>query len=315
MIGGGCCCCLCVIFFIVMMATGFTKIETTEWCIKMNWWTQSVDEVVLSEPGMKFIGMGNYLIRYPNTNLNVYFRHSMQADDGMNIAKQPLSVRTRDGLTISLEMEFTYKLQEANLQKLYQLVGEEGWHQSLLFLSEGIIDNTATIFTAQEFYLNRTLIQNQLTTNLADVLRDKMFIDLRTLQLQPAHFPQKYSDSITQTQTWVTDVEVAQQEQVTKLIQKNTLLKTTKELADKVRVKAEAEAQEVMLNNNATVTQFRYRQKKEAEAYAQVLNFFAESSQGSSSTEIVGDLLTYMQTDALAQHNNGKKTIKIASAR
>lgn len=307
---GGCACCLCIIFTVVMLATSITVVETTEWCLKYDWWAESVDEDPISTPGMQFVFMGNYLIRYPNVNKNVYFRksNSLSIDAG-DIRKGALAVRTNDGLTVDLELEFTYKLQLQNLRKLYLLVGEHMWYESLIYTSEGVIDNVATEYTAQEFFLNRTQIEAELTNRLREALDTNLFITLQTLQLQPAHFPAKYSASITETQTWSQDIEVAQQEQLTAIIKKNTELKTAQELAQKVVVQAQASAQEVLLNNNATVTQFKYRQLKEAQGYQQTLAFFAQENEA----EAVGNLLLYMKTRAFAEHDEAKKTIKLAT--
>jgi len=306
----GCCCCLTIIFLIVMISTSIMVVEQTEWCLKYNWWSESVAEDPITQPGMKYIGMGNYLIRYPNTNKNVYFRKTgaVGVDEG-DIRKGPIAVRTNDGLSVSLELEFTYRLRSERLRDLYMLVGEQQWFETIMFLSEGVIDNAATEFTAQEFYLNRTLIQSELTNRLREELDSKLYITLQTLQLQPAHFPDKYSNSIDETQTWNTDIEVAMQEQKTAIIKKETQLKTSRELAARLVVQANASAQEVTLNNQAEVTQFIYRQEKEAEGYQETLKFFAKENPSTA----VDNLLNYMKVRALADHQDAKKTFKLQS--
>jgi len=307
LLGGSCC--VFVIFFIVFMATSFSKVEQGEWCLKYNWWSESVDRTAKTQPGVIMVGMGNSLIRFPSVQKYVYFRKfdgTMTRTKG-DAFEPPIACRTKDGLTVQLELEFTYKLLAPNLYDLYMLTGPSGYIMPLVHVSNGVIDNLATTFTAREFYGNRTLVATQFKDALAQTLRTDLFIELQNLMLQPAHFPKNYSSSISKTQAQRQDIEVAEQEKKTIVIQKQTQLQQATELAKRSVIQAEGEAQKVTLDNAASVAQFRYRQQKEAEGYAQAMAYFTQSNAGTA----IEDFLNYLKVKALKEHDANKTAVSL----
>jgi len=322
---GGCCFCVCatVIFLIVMLATGYGKVDQTEWALKYNYWSESIDAEPIVQPGMRWVGMGNYLLRFPNTNKNVFFRNGGAEGGGGgegDLWQPPISVRTTDGLIVDLEMEITYRLDMAKLRDLYMLVGEgpeddstmqNGWHANLVNLAIGIIDNWSTKFVAREFMMNRSLVGLTFEEQLKPALKS-FHIDLQTLQLQGVQFPaaKEYEKSILDTTAWLRKVSLAKQEKITMAIQQQTKLKMAQELASKTLIDAQGQANQTMLNNAAVVAQYIYRQKKDAEGYKQQLDFFRTRS----SSAPVSDFLNYMQTRAFKVHQDGQTVVKLSAA-
>jgi len=125
--------------------------------------------------------------------------------------------------------------------------------------------------------------------------------------LQPAHFPTNYSSSISKTQAQRQDIEVAEQEKKTIVIQKQTQLQQATELAKRSVIQAEGEAQKVTLDNAASVAQFRYRQQKEAEGYAQAMAYFTQSNAGTA----IEDFLNYLKVKALKEHDANKTAVSL----
>lgn len=322
---GGCCCCVCatVIFLIVMISTSLKQVDQTEWALKYNFWSESIDPEPIVQPGMRWVGMGNYLLRFPNTNKNVFFRpltHGKGSGGEGDLWQPPISVRTMDGLIVDLQMEFTYRLDMAKLRDLYMLVGkgpehdssmENGWHANLVNLAIGVIDNWSTKFVAREFIVNRTMVNMKFEEQLKPALKN-FHIDLQTLQLQDVEFPlaKEYEQSILDTTSWLRKVSLAKQEKITTEIQQQTKWKMAQELANKTIIDAQGQAQQTMLNNQAEVAQYIYRQKKDAAGYQQQLKFF----QDRGSSEPVSDFLNYMQTRAFKVHQDGQTVVKLSAA-
>lgn len=307
---GGCGCCLIVaVALIVYLACSFKTVNQTDWCLKYDFWSESVTEVI-SQPGMKFIGMGNYLLCYPNTNKYVYFRNFPERGLGVsidddNLYLQPVVVRTRDGLNVNIELEFVYKFRMRDLETLYLLAGEKDrFFNHLHHLSEGIIDNFATNFTAVEFFNNRTQVSDLWLRQLTEQLGRLLYIDVQSLQLQPAHFPREYSDVIDRTQEHRQDIEVARQERQSVLIQKQTELQAERTLAGRLTIQAEAEAQRILYDNEAQVSQYLLRQRLTAEGYNHALQFF------SGDKDVFMD---YLNVAALNQHSPDVKTVRVAA--
>lgn len=310
--GIGCCFCCFAVFLAIFIGTSLGSVETTQWALKYNWWSESVDQETMLTPGLKWVGMGNYLIFFPNVNRNVFFRDfrsgsNFGSED--DIIRDPIAVRTLDGLSINLELEFTYQLQPENLRKMYLLIGGS-WTDILVQISQSVIDNYACKFTAQEFYLNRTLIQQTFTDQVRDTLSSQLFMTLKTLQLQPAHFPDAYSHSIKLTQYYNTDIEVAVQEQKTVSIQKQTEKKIAEVLAEKTVVEAEAEAAKIQYQNEAEVSQFIFRQEKQAEGYKKALDFYGTAD--SNPDAAIGNFANHMRVRALQEHDKKHAAVKIS---
>ncbi|CAE7460646.1 unnamed protein product [Symbiodinium sp. CCMP2592] len=152
------------------------------------------------------------------------------------------------------------------------------------------------------------------------------FAVVMSFQLQPAHFPKEYAAAIVETQEMKQDIQVAEQENKTKVIRKQTELFSARQLAHQIVIKAEGDAQQTLVSNQADVAQFKYRQQVLAEGYARALQFFSASGQ-----DAVPEFLSYMKLEAfwaligshlrcrcasfLAEafkaHDNSKKTVKL----
>jgi len=236
-VGAGGCCCF-VIAIIIVLATSFKTVDQSEWCLKYYWWSESVDPEPLVEPGIVMVGLGNYLISFPNTNKYCYFRQfdaSLTPNEGDSY-NRPLNVRTSDGLAIKLELEFVYRLQQQNLFKLYELLGDDAsgkpaYTSSMVHVAMGVIDTWATNFSAKDFYTDRGNVATVFKLKLTEELGKLLHIDVMSFQLQPAHFPDAFANAIIETQEKKQDIEVARQERTTKKIQKESELKNEQSLA------------------------------------------------------------------------------------
>lgn len=313
-VGGGVICCI-LISLVILISLSLTKVNQSEWALRYNYWIESVDPVSITQPGMVYIGVGNYLIRFPNTNKYCYFRNfdrSLRVDR-TNQYEGPIPVRTSDGLAISLELEFAYRLQQQNLYNLYKLVGDDNnngpdYQPALVHLAKGVIATWSTTFSAQAFYSDRGDVATTFKTHLTKVLSEKLFIDLESFQLQPAHFPEDYAKAIVETQENKQDIQVAEQQVLTLKIQKQTELDNKKRYAQKITIDAEGEAQTVRLEAEAQAAQQVYRQKVLAQGFAKALQHF---SRGGMATDGMSNFLEYLKIEALKSYNSSQKMVKL----
>lgn len=261
------------------------------------------------------IGLGNYLISFPNTNKYCYFRNfdaSLTPSEGDSY-NRPLKVRTSDGLAIVLELEFVYLLQQQNLYKLYQLVGDvngqPSYVTSMTHVAMGVIDTYATTFSAKDFYTDRGVVADTFKRKLSEELSKQLYIDVKSFQLQPAHFPDAFANSIIETQEKKQDIQVAMQERQTRIIQKESQLKNQQSLARKVELEAQGEAQKIELDAQAQAAQYLYRQTVVAEGYAKALQHFHAQNPGTAIT----NFLSYLKLEALKAHNTTGKLVRLDS--
>jgi len=309
MMATGCCLAVFIVFLFVFVSTGFDKVEQSQCALKYYWWTESVETKPIVTPGVTWVGMGNYLIVFPSTNKYVYFRdfsHAMERTEG-DVYKSPIRVRTNDGLDIQLELDFSYRLQQNKLWDLYNLVGDEGWQPTLVHVARGVIDNWSTMFSAQDFYGERSKVQDRFQEELTKTLSSHLFIDVQSLLLQPAHFPKPYHEAIIYTQEMKQDIQKALQERKTRIIVKETELNNTRELAKKITVDASGEGEAIQISNDASINQYLYRQQKLAEGYSKAIPFFqAEGPQGG-----MDSFMAYLKLEALKAHNDSAKMVRM----
>lgn len=57
-----------VIFVVLMLALGFKKVESSQWALQYDWWSESVKKEPLTQAGLHFVGIGNYLVTFPATS-------------------------------------------------------------------------------------------------------------------------------------------------------------------------------------------------------------------------------------------------------
>jgi len=296
-----------MIFIIVLLSSSMKSVHQTDWAIKYNWWSTAIDAEPIVTPGLHWVGMGNTLILYPNVVQNTRYN---------------LEVRTFDGLSLQIDIEFTYRLQAANLNKLFILAGpgsEDGYpapgyntaHEPLLrHVATGVLDNLATMFVAKSFYLNRTSVADTFKLGLTEALAAQLFIDVLTLQLQNSVMPQAYTQAILRTSMLDRNISVAQQERATKVIQMETQKQMAERLAEKTIITAQGEAGSLLAEATAKVDQFKYGIKREAEGYKKSLEYFAGRS---GSGAAISDFMAYMDVRAMQDHSSSSKTIKMTN--
>lgn len=312
---GGCLLFLFAVFMIVLISLSVKTVDQMENCLSYDWLSNEVDAEPYTEPGMHWVGCSSYLVCYPNFNQYVYFRNFINGDPEA-IYRPPIHVRTSDGLSVNISMEFVYTLPAAGLQNLYLLSAEariddwdttlrtnDGYKHIMMNLAEGALDNKATEFTANQFYNDRAGVQIAFLDAVSTTLRDSLNIEVNNLQLQPANFPEAFANSIVETQVQLQDQFVAQQEQITQLVQKHTSLLQAEQLAARARVEAEAEAARIRFDNQARIAQFAYRQLQDARGYKLAYDFFGDQA----------EFMSYMSVRAMTEHSDMLLTTPIHS--
>jgi len=85
-----------------------------------------------------------------------------------------LSVANKEGVMVNLAVSFWWRLREADLDDVYKTFGTS-YRSLLLSQAKSVIRNTAVDFSVNEFLGNRSLVRDQLATNVESVL-DEMHI-------------------------------------------------------------------------------------------------------------------------------------------
>ena len=106
--------CTALIIVIVILSTTFKTQKETEICLKYNTISRVVDPTPDTLPGTKALGTFTDLICYPKTVQKFEFSASSGAS---------LITRTKEGLSIGLDVTIEYKFVTSKLLNLFELTG------------------------------------------------------------------------------------------------------------------------------------------------------------------------------------------------
>lgn len=294
-----------VILSIVLAFAGFGSVEITEYGLLENFVTRSVQEKPF-QSGRYWVGPWNRFIKFPAVVKTIQFSDDkLQADLEMDEQGDPmLRSRTSDGLDVSIELSFQYQLNSTFLFALYTTLGAAtDFHQTFVRVAIDRLTEIATLYTANEFFVERTRIGKDMEQKLRKDFQGELFSTVFSFQLRSVQLPAEFEKAIQRTEVQKQDLHVAKAEQQstnvslqTKLMQANRRVKIRKN-------RGEAYSQSKMLANAADVKQYIAAQEKIADSYSGVLKALDSKED---------NFLAYVQARALRDHRSDKTTLGLS---
>jgi regulator of protease activity HflC (stomatin/prohibitin superfamily) len=188
----------CAITAASLLANGFETVDVNEYGLKQNVFTKEIMGDPVRGGGLQWVGLEYGYIRFPATWQDVMFLPGDDADD------IPINTQTRDGLAITFDASFQYKLKIESIKELYFNFGTE-YHLQIIQVSRGALRNTASLFSATQFLQNRSGVSNAMRDGIITSLAS-MNIDVESFQLRAITLPLAFMDATE-------DVEVARLKQ------------------------------------------------------------------------------------------------------
>ncbi len=111
----------------------------------------------------------------------------------------PISCRTKDGLTLLLEISFQYRVIPDKIYEIYTQYGDE-MKNILLRMAIDSISDTSTSFTSYDFFIMRTSISQKMWQELDIRLRTDLHSQVVFFQLRSIDLPNDYEDAIQKTE-------------------------------------------------------------------------------------------------------------------
>eukprot|EP00929_Paragymnodinium_shiwhaense_P007898 TRINITY_DN111820_c0_g1_i1.p1 TRINITY_DN111820_c0_g1~~TRINITY_DN111820_c0_g1_i1.p1 ORF type:complete len:348 (-),score=69.16 TRINITY_DN111820_c0_g1_i1:40-1083(-) len=287
---------------VAVLLYGFGTVEITEFALCASMLTRKVEHKTYTS-GRYWIGPLNYFIAFPSVVKTIQFSDSkFQSDLSSTERGDPLlRSRTHDGLDVTIELSFQYQLKQDSLYDLYTTLGEgANFHNTFVRISIDKLTEIATLYTANEFFTDRTAIGKKMEEALRTIFESQLFATIFSFQLRAVGLPDDFEKAIQLTEVKKQDVHVAEAEQNTTRVALETELMQAIRRTKVTWNNAEAYAQSVMLQNAADIEAFTVGQEKAADSYGQVLEKL-----DSKETE----LLKYVQTRVLREHPGDKTTI------
>lgn len=289
----------------VFFLAGLGSIEVTEYGLCSSRITRKVSTSPYLS-GRYWIGPLSHFIRFPAVVKTIQFSDaSTQSDLSVEEQGNPmLNSRTHDGLDVSVELSFQYKLKQESIYDLYTTMGDNlDFHETFTRIAIDRLTEVATRYTANEFFVKRTEIGKNMETVLREVFEKRLFATIFSFQLRSVLLPTDFEEAIQRTEVKKQDVHKAEAERnSTRVSMETELLQATRRTQVKSN-SADAYAQSVILANSADISQFNKTQEFAAESYKGVLEALDTKE---------SDLLQYIQSRVLRDHPSAKTTVALS---
>mmetsp|Transcript_54883 Transcript_54883/g.117779 ORF Transcript_54883/g.117779 Transcript_54883/m.117779 type:complete len:322 (+) Transcript_54883:86-1051(+) len=306
------CCCFWVIFTIIAVPLSFKSLEQGKYALQLSWMSQKIADEVVTEPGMKMVGLGNMLIEYPSTFQYMYFANVAKSVDEQaaseEVIRGPIRARSEDGLDMKVSLSFQWKLEPQALHPLYGILGDNLYKDEFVRFARASVVEACSKFRAGLFFTNRTEITAVMLDHLSSVFKNpsnKLSVNIQGLQLREVDLPDAFDDEIVNTQEQMQEAEVAMAEREQQKIAMERELLVATEKVQEVIQNAKGAAEQVTLNNQAVVDQMLIEANQKALANAEVLQLFINDA------DPFGRLFNIMQIRALGGHKEDKLLINM----
>lgn len=289
---------LIIIISLIVLTSGvlwftlsFETVDVTEYGLKQHSIDRWIDESQIYEAGRHDVGIWFDMIRFPAT-VQVIEYFSPEVGETRSASESPLGSRSKDGLLISIEVAFHYKLRKNQLVDLYKEFANT-YHERYIGEGRTSLRDAASFFNAIEFFNNRTGI----AIVMEDVLREslnEMYADVVYLQLRDVNLPDEFEDALKRVQVAQQEYEIAQFEQQSAIVRAQTKILEAQAQANITVISAEADAEAFGINMKAQAEALNITLNTQSLAYygmAQQLNL--------TSTE----LLSLLWIMAIVEHD------------
>jgi regulator of protease activity HflC (stomatin/prohibitin superfamily) len=305
------------IFAVIVIPLSLKSLEQGRYALLLNWSTQKIDEQVVTEPGLKMIGMGNMLVEYPSTFQNMYFVDDSRIGTGSeeDIKRGAVRARSADGLEMRVSVSFQWKLEPPNLIPLYEILGggipeESFYRDEFVRFARGALVHASSKFTANMYFTNRTTITGHMFELVQDAFNQPekgLRVSIKGLQLREVTLPALFDEEILKTQEQMQEMEVALAERNEQVISMRKDLAVMEENVQTLLEEARGTAGETLKINEADVNQKLVLEEATANANAQIL----ENLEAGTAQEAYTRLFEIMQVGAIDTHKSDKLVMDI----
>jgi hypothetical protein len=196
-------CCLVIsgiIIGIVLLATSFAKLEAYEVGLEYNPNTISINDEKLYTEGIHGLGPGHYFIKFNRQQRTIQLGSSQQSQQKPDLKDESLVCRTKDALTVSIELSFQYQLSidKDDLLTLYRAWGEN-YEKAFLLSARNTLRDVMAEFNALQVFYERSSIEASMRQGLRDRLQT-FKASLQSFQLLDIDLPAKFEQALIDTE-------------------------------------------------------------------------------------------------------------------
>lgn len=189
-----------IIIIIVLIAVSFAKLEAYEVGLEYNPNAVSINENKLYTEGIHFLGPGHYFIKFIRQQRTIQLGSSQQSQQKPDLKDESLVCRTKDALTVSIELSFQYQLSidKDDLLTLYRNWGES-YEKSFLLAARNTLRDVMAEFNALQVFYERSNIEAGMRLGLKEKL-SQYKVNLISFQLLDIDLPAKFEQALVDTE-------------------------------------------------------------------------------------------------------------------
>ena len=253
--GGGCFCAL-LIAGAIMIGCSFGVLGPTDMGLDYDSINIRINEVDLFENGRYFIGLGHEFIIFPKRLKTI--RMSDQAssgggegEEGEERVTSQLLARTMDGLPVTLDLSFQYRLMPSaeSLVKLYKDF-QTDYESAYIRIARNVLRDVAADYQAFNYFYNRSVISSAMRGSL-DVALMQHSATVQSFQLLNILLPPRFSSAIEETEIARQEIENAGYQQAVSITEANTRVREAERQAKIILLAANATAANITLQASA----------------------------------------------------------------
>eukprot|EP00761_Pharyngomonas_kirbyi_P014367 gb/GECH01014397.1/.p1 GENE.gb/GECH01014397.1/~~gb/GECH01014397.1/.p1 ORF type:complete len:314 (+),score=57.01 gb/GECH01014397.1/:1-942(+) len=287
-LGVGILLCIGILLTVILVPISIHTVRYDQYGLDHNKITRKVDLSRIYNPGRYTLGVGHKFIHIPQVVLTI--------DYSFNTQLEPVYARTKDGLTIDLDVSLQYRIERDKIISVFKNFA--GGYKSIVDqIARNAIRNTASRYDAIDFFEVRQNIAPTMKIDLQESL-NAVDITVVYLQLRGVNLPDQYEDIIESKEIERQRIELTSFEQQTALVNANTSILVASRTATKVKIDAEANAEATRIRARGDA----YEVAQEVDALATGLEALQLSTNMS-----VDDLISYSWFESI--QNNPKSSL------
>ncbi len=177
---------------------------------------------------------------------------------------------------------------------------QTGYHDVLFNVAMHTIAETASNYTAYNFFNDKQTIALNMTNNLNNFIKDYMFLTVETLQLVLVQLPEAFENAIMESINMKQNITQTEKQLANLQVSFQTQLQAAVQSANQTVTLAEGKAKEIHYRQSAAAAQITQSIAAEATAFALMKNTMKLSN---------AELLDYIWFDMMASQQSSAQVV------
>eukprot|EP00943_MAST-04B_sp_MAST-4B-sp1_P002397 g2397.t1 len=241
---GLCCGVSWFIIFVSLFAASFKYVSELEYCVRYNTITNVVDDEIWNngESGTYFMAQAYSFMCFPKTHK----RMRLSNGDHPSIDGPTLRVRSKEGLQVTMDLDFEYAIYPDKLVDLYKLLGQK-FETEINIAALSALHRASSKFLALDFLSpKRTEIRRAMLNELNRTL-SPLYMNVKSLHLF-------HVSVVSEFQGWIQAIENIKLEQKLKMEDRILQIASQNNLKAKAIIDLHSAREEIIINADKAVS-------------------------------------------------------------